>query len=496
MAVGRKGQPVRLGSETSRRGTDGTMRSFWAMPVLHNARRIARSPTKMHHTEQRCIDSQIASLTAASEKNFARKALLERARVYIRTFLHHGVRRRQADDLGASDAMTGVVTPDITMPPVATASVPGSSIVHEARRRRNAFELQLAAEEEARAMACEMQDSSCSPPTATLMRSFRQAVKEITDPYEVQRAKALQDAANERLRAHHDATVGRGPVVVTSIDDRTTLVRVALANFELDLDKSAVSKKSLPKLLKRRLNTLLTPEQLSPGCVVIVSEFDSDAVVAVWLPGGLSSDHGSAREHARLRHYVNGGWAKGCAAEPVTSPERLAVLWNDMLRLRAYGLNEDCTFVTAQPCGSSYRLIYRNRFGTLTGFQMGSWIDRAQLSRHDLLQEKEYVDYDGDLHDTYRRAVTAALQFEGELSATEIEKHVSKLHLGLLASNFLDSRTRYVPCHCDPFIGSRFVHPSLLAVQAHERASGPAWDIPLCGNNRCKCTPSAAIHRR
>ena len=34
------------------------------------------------------------------------------------------------------------------------------------------------------------------------------------------------------------------------------------------MDKSSVTKKTLPKLLNRRLNTLLTPEQRSPGSVL------------------------------------------------------------------------------------------------------------------------------------------------------------------------------------------------------------------------------------
>ena len=73
---------------------------------------------------------------------------------------------------------------------------------------------------------------------------------------------------------------------------------------------------------------------------------------------------------------------------------------------------------------------------------MGSWIDRAQLSRADLLSEQEYAAYDAELHGAYRRGVTAALEFEGEMPSELIRKRVAKLHLGLLASNLLDSRMR------------------------------------------------------
>ena len=82
---------------------------------------------------------------------------------------------------------------------------------------------------------------------------------------------------------------------------------------------------------------------------------------------------------------------------------------------------------------------------------MGAWIDRAQLSRDDLLQEPEYVLYDTALQDAYRRGVTAALAFEGTMPTAEVAARVAKLSLGLLASNFLDSRLRYaaapyLPC--------------------------------------------------
>ena len=172
-------------------------------------------------------------------------------------------------------------------------------------------------------------------PHPAVVRSFRDAVKITTAADEILRAAALQHEANSRLRQHHEDTVRRGHVIVTTVDANTTLVRVATSDLELDLDKSSVTKKTLPKLLNRRLNTLLTPEQRSPGSVVIVSEADTNSVIAIWLPGSLHSHHHAARDLARIRHYVSGGWAKGCAAEPVASPERLAVLWNNMLRTRA-----------------------------------------------------------------------------------------------------------------------------------------------------------------
>ena len=66
--------------------------------------------------------------------------------------------------------------------------------------------------------------------------------------------------ANDRLRQHHDDTVRRGPVTISSVDDHTTLVRVSLSDLELNLDKSSVTKKTMPKLLNRKLNTLLSDE--------------------------------------------------------------------------------------------------------------------------------------------------------------------------------------------------------------------------------------------
>ena len=75
---------------------------------------------------------------------------------------------------------------------------------------------------------------------------------------------------------------------------------------------------------------------------------------------------------------------------------------------------------------------------------MGSWIDRAQLSRADLLRESEYSTYDAQLHEAYRKGVTAALEFEGDMSPADIQMRVSELHLDLLASNLLDSRMRCV----------------------------------------------------
>ena len=435
----RKGTVQRLACDKNH-CTDGTMRSFLSSTILSaSLRHVARTPCISHKTMQNVVAQHIAGMAAASERNYACKARFERAREYIRSFLSHGVqRRRHVQELSDLKTAHVVLTPPRTPHAVENSSVSDGNIVHEARQRRGADDRRFD-EETAAATMCEA--STMHPPPAVI-RSFREAVKHNTSAVEIKRTAAMQNEANERLRQHHDDTVRRGLLSITTVDHRTTVVRVSLSDLDLDLDKSSISKKTLPKMLSRRLNTLLTPEQRSPGCVIIVSESDTDRVIAIWMPGALCSCHRVAREHARMRHYVSGGWAKGCAAEPVTSPERLAVLWNNMLRLRAYGLNEFCTFVRVEPCGTSYRLIYRNRYGRLVGFQMGSWIDRAQLSRADLLRESEYAIYDAELHEAYRYGVTAAMEFQGEMSTADIRSRVSKLNLGLVASNFLDSRMR------------------------------------------------------
>ena len=420
--------------------TDGTLRTFLPSHLTRLARRhVALRPCNSHIVLQSTLGQHIAALAAAPERNYACKALLERAREYIRSFLNHGVRRRRSEHDEPHEGSADVVaSPCVLLSTVDTSSLFEGNIVDESRQRRDAAD-RLVADADAQAMRCA---PSVATPHPAVVRSFRDAVRITTAADEILRAAALQHEANSRLRQHHEDTVRRGHVIVTTVDANTTLVRVATSDLELDLDKSSVSKKTLPKLINRRLNTLLTPKQRSPGSVVIVSEADTNSVIAIWLPGSLHSHHRAARDLARIRHYVSGGWAKGCAAEPVASPERLAVLWNNMLRLRAYGLNEFCTFLRVEPCGTSYRLIYRNRYGRETGFQMGAWIDRAQLSRADLLCESEYAIYDAELHEAYRRGVTAALDFEGVLSPEDVRKRVSKLHLGLLASNFLDSRMR------------------------------------------------------
>ena len=435
----RKSLVMRLECDNTR-GTDGTMRSFLSSPLSSiMQRRIALKPCSCHISTQHVLANAIASMAAASERNYISKAHLERAREYIRSFLSHGVRRRQFQrELGVH--IMDDSTPYRFDSACEVSIVSTGNIIHEARQRRDAND-KLISEERARAMLTE---TSTRPPPPAIIRSFRAAVKDHTSPEEISRATMLQNIANDRLRQHHDDTVRRGRVTISSVDDLTTLVRVSLSDLDLDLDKSSVTKKTMPKLLNRKLNTLLSDERRKPGRVVIVSEADTDRVIAIWMPGSLRSRHHAARELARMRHYVSGGWAKGCAAEPVTSPERLAVLWNNMLRLRAYGLNEFCTFVRAEPCGTSYRLMYRNRHGRLTGFQMGSWIDRAQLSCADLLRESEYATYDAQLQEAYRKGVTAALEFEGDMSSADIEMRVSKLHLDLLASNLLDSRMRCV----------------------------------------------------
>lgn len=423
--------------------TDGRMRKFMTSAIAWEAHRhVARKPCSSHIRLRDVLAQYLSNLAASSEKDHASKALLQRAREYIRSFLEHGVRRRGGEQEN-EDPDADVSAPCLSS---ASASAPSDvlqgNIVDEARFRRDVHEKRIA---DQAAQEVRNGTSAAEPPPA-VVRSFREAVRRTTCPDEIRRAAALQHAANARLLEHHANTVRLSHLTVTSVDDETTLVRVELPEASLDLDKASVTKKTLPKLVKRALNTLLTAEQRRPGRIVILSEASNDLVIAVWMVGGLKSRHRVARQQARMRHYVSGGWAKGCAAEPVTSPERLAVLWNNMMRLRAYGLNEHCTFVRAEPCGTSYRLIYRNQYGQLKGFQMGSWIDRAQLSRADLLSEQEYAAYDAELHDAYRRGVTAALEFEGEMPLELIRKRVAKLHLGLLASNLLDSRMR-----CDAF---------------------------------------------
>ena len=126
------------------------------------------------------------------------------------------------------------------------------NIIHEARQRRDADD-KLISEERARSMLTE---TSTKPPPPAIIRSFRAAVKDLTSPEEILRATRLQNNANDRLRQHHDDTVRRGHVTISSVDDHTTLVRVSLSDLELDLDKSSVTKKTMPKLLNRKLNTL------------------------------------------------------------------------------------------------------------------------------------------------------------------------------------------------------------------------------------------------
>ena len=87
--------------------------------------------------------------------------------------------------------------------------------------------------------------------------------------------------------------------------------------------------------------------------MVVVSE--GGRVLLVWMRGALGQSHEAARAEARRHHHVSGGWAKGCAAEPVASPERVVAMFKSLVRLRAYGLNGACTFVRLEPKGSGYR---------------------------------------------------------------------------------------------------------------------------------------------
>ena len=447
---------------SSKRGRmdDGVLLTFMTMAVARSARRrVARSPVSEHESLQRALAQMLATFIAASEKDHAVKARLQRARDWIRTFFGHGVKHEQ--DVEQTDApssssvlLHGFCTQDTSQCSIlghSSSSEPArghpGTVLHEAKLRREANEVCLARQD----AAADYVDGARAETVPQVVHSFRASCFDTA--FERERTAKLQKEADARLLLHHDATVrlGNGKLAVSSLDDCTTLVRVSVREFEPCLDKASLSTRTLPKLLRRKLNTLLSAEQRSFGHTVIVSEARTNAVIAIWMPGALNGAHVAARELARLRHYVNGGWAKGCAAEPVVTPERLAVLWNSMMRLRAYGLNERCTFVRAEPSGTSYKLHYLNRHGQQKSFQMGAWIDRAQLSRDDLLQEPEYVLYDTALQDAYRRGVTAALAFEGTMPTAEVAARVAKLSLGLLASNFLDSRLRYaaapyLPC--------------------------------------------------
>ena len=461
--MGRRSKRTRPSLDGARKET-GVMRSFMNITVDRSERRhVARCPLGKHKNLQAAMGNMLAKFVSASEKDYAVKARLQRAREYIRTFFGHGVAHRHENDESEAPHERNGLSDNITSADsslLEPARGTTGSVVIDANVRREINELRLA-EQDSAAMRVHGGQAKASVPT--LVSSFRAATP--CTAVERERTAKLQQEADARLLAHHDATVelGEGKLEVSSLDELTTVVRVELSDLEPCLDKASLSTRTLPRLLRRKLNMQLSAEQRSFGRTVIISEARSNSVIAVWMPGALVDRHAAAREHARLRHYVDGGWAKGCAAEPVVTPERLAVLWNSMMRLRAYGLNERCTFVRAEACGTSYKLHYLNRNGQAKSFQMGAWIDRAQLSRDDLLQESEYVLYDTALHDAYRRGVTAALHFEGTMPSTEIAARVAKLNLGLLASNFLDSRLRYAtrPCTCTPHACARNRHLSV-----------------------------------
>ena len=438
---------------------NAVMRAFVTLPLCGSeVRRLARGPLRVDATLQSKLSDMVAAFVASRESDHGSKARLERAREYLRSFLQHGARRRtctdseQPLDADAPGQMEDLYVDSLSALPNASAdesSFPPSctrNLVHDARRRRESFERNAAAQEALpTGRGLQAAKTASVPP---VVASFRSAMAGGASREQLERATNLQRDADAQLLAHHDATVrlDGGKVKVTPMDDWTTLIRVHVNEHPPNLDKASLTTRTLPKLLRRKLNTLLTTEQCAPGrTTVIISEATSNAVIAIYMPGALKNEYRGAKDAARSRHYVNGGWAKGCAAEPVVSPERLAGLWNSMMRLRAYGLNERCSFIRAEPHGTSYRLIYLNRHGKECSFQMGSWIDRAQLSRDDLLCDEEYRAYDEALHDAYRRGVTAALGFEGHMQPAEIEARVGRLSLGLLASNFLDSRMRYAP---------------------------------------------------
>ena len=124
------------------------------------------------------------------------------------------------------------------------------------------------------------------PPPA-LVASFRAAT--FAPAVERDCTTKLQREADSRLLAHHDDTVrlGDGKLGISSLDEWTTLVRVEVSDLEPFLDKASLSTRTLPKLLRRKLNTQLGAEQRSFGRTVVISEARSNAVIAVWMPGAL-----------------------------------------------------------------------------------------------------------------------------------------------------------------------------------------------------------------
>ena len=274
------------------------LRSFMTVSVERSARRrVARSPVREHRGLQRVLGEMVASLVSAREKDTGSKVRLQRVREYIRTFFGHGVRHRQEDDeadtLGPRSAShaevavivdgTGSVVVDHS---TATEPVRGATggVLRDANLRREANEL-LLAQQGAAAMLVDR--ARAKEPPLVLVDSFRATA--FASVAEHERTIKLQREADSRLLAHHDDTVrlGDGKLSISSPDEWTTLVRVEVSDLEPFLDKASLSARTLPKLLRRKLNTQLSAEQRSFGRTVVISEARSNAVIAVWMPGAL-----------------------------------------------------------------------------------------------------------------------------------------------------------------------------------------------------------------
>ena len=209
----RKGAVLRVTSDPNC-STDCRMRKFMTSAIACEVdRHVARRPCSHHIRLQDVLAQYLSSLAASSEKDHASKALLERAREYIRSFLEHGVRRRQSEQ-DNEDPDADVSAPSLTS---ASASAPSdvlhSNIVDEARFRRDVHEKRIADEAEQQVRG----GTSAAEPPPAVVRSFREAVKRTTCPDEIRRAAALQHAANARLLEHHANTVRLGHLTVTSV---------------------------------------------------------------------------------------------------------------------------------------------------------------------------------------------------------------------------------------------------------------------------------------
>lgn len=274
------------------------------------AMRLARAPHRLVPHLQLQLDQCVCRLSAAKESDSASKTLLSRATRWLNSFMELGVQQVARDD----DCGDGLDA-----------------------RIRSSFKAEQAAR------ACREERLRCLE---------------------------LQRAADARLLAYHDETIAAscpmmsyeearvasqcGMVIDASHSDMVRVV-VDVVRVEAALDKAAINKRTLPQLLKRTLNTKLPPHSPSERRPVLVVS-TSGSVLMVWLRGALGDGHDAARAECRRHHFVSGGWAKGCAAEPVASPERITAMWNSLVRLRAYGLNEFSTFVRLEPAGTGYKL--------------------------------------------------------------------------------------------------------------------------------------------